>query len=309
MELLLWSLALLASLFVLVKSADYFTLWSEKLGLFFGLSWFIVWATIVSVWSSMPEIVTSTLWVLDWKTNFPVDNIIGSNIANILLIWGISWVVATKLMVNKELIDVDLPFFFISTGLFIYFVHDGIFTWKEWISSLVILLIFILYTLSTKSKIEWKRENRKLETKHILFIVLWVVWIYFWAEYTLTSVYKISDLLSIPPAVVTIFAVAIWTSLPELVISIQAVKAKKYSIALWNIFWSNTFNALAVSAIPSFFGDLTVSQSVLTVWLPFLWIATIWFIFSTMDNKVERWEALLMLAVYLIFTWKIIWIL
>ena len=305
MDLLIWSIVLVVSLFVLVKSADYFTNWSEKLWLYFWMSSFIVWATIVSVWTSMPEIVTSTLAVIDGKSSFPIDNIIGSNIANILLIWWISWIIAITLKVKKELIDIDLPFFFLSTALFIYFIYDGVFTWKEGIVSLVVLFIFILYTLSNK-KIKENKIDRSFSFKYIAFIVWGIVWIYFWAQYTLESVYKISDILSIPSSIVTIFAVAIWTSLPEIIVSVQAVRKKKHEIALWNIFGSNTFNALAVTWIPSFFWTLTISPTVISVWIPFLIIATIGFIFSTMDNKLEKWEAVLLLAVYIIFTFKVL---
>lgn len=86
MDILLWSSVLLASLFILVKSADYFTAGSEKIGLFFGLSPFIVGATIVSIGGSMPELATSILGAFNGETDFAVDNVIGSNIANTLLI-------------------------------------------------------------------------------------------------------------------------------------------------------------------------------------------------------------------------------
>ncbi|USN59273.1 MAG: hypothetical protein H6767_04290 [Candidatus Peribacteria bacterium] len=123
------------------------------------------------------------------------------------------------------------------------------------------------------------------------------------------SVENIAKILTIPESIVIIFAVAVGTSLPELVISVQAVRKKNYSIAFGNIFGSNTFNALAVTGVPSFFGTLTISNTVLTVGIPFLAIATIGFIFSTMDNKVARWEAIALLSVYIVFTGKVVGIL
>jgi len=105
---------------------------------------------------------------------------------------------------------------------------------------------------------------------------------------------------------VTIFAVAIGTSLPELIISVQAARAGKHAIALGNIFGSNTFNALAVSGIPAFIGTLTVSPTAIHIGIPFLMIATLGFIFSTQDNKIQRWEAIAFIVVYIAFITKIV---
>jgi len=130
MDVIIWLVILVVSLFWLVKSADYFTLWAENFGLYFGMSSFIVGATIVAIGGSMPELATSLLSALDWKTSFAVDNVIGSNIANTLLIGWIAAISVWTLTVKEKLIDVDLPFFFISSALFVWFISDGIFNYK-----------------------------------------------------------------------------------------------------------------------------------------------------------------------------------
>ena len=309
MDIIIWVLVLLVSLFALVKSADYFTIWAENFWLYFWMSSFVVWATIVAIWGSMPELATSIISALSGQTWFAIDNVIGSNIANTLLIWWIIAIIVWTLKVKKELIDVDLPFFFISSTLFVLFIFDWIFTWKEWIISLVMLLIFIFYTLSDKTK---SSENENVITKFnyiwLVYIIFWIIWIFLWAKYTVDSVTKLWEILNIPSAIITMLAVAIWTSLPELIISIRAALKWKHSIALWNIFGSNTFNALAVVWLPSLFIDLNVSETVITFWIPLFIVSTLAFIFTTSDNKIQKWEWLALLMLYIVFVWNITWL-
>jgi len=302
MDILLWSVVLWVSLFWLVKSADYFTSWAENFGLYFGMSSFIVGATIVAIGWSMPELATSLLAALDWKTAFAVDNIIGSNIANTLLIWWIAAIAVWTLQVKEKLIDVDLPFFFISSALFVLFISDGTFNYKEGLLSLVMLILYVFYTLSDTtddSENASKRDNFK--TIWIVYIIFGIAWIFIGAKYTIESVTKLWELLSISPSIITMLAVAIGTSLPELIISVRSAMAGKHSIALWNIFGSNTFNVLAVAWIPSLFVALDVSESALSIWLPFFIIASLWFIFTTSDNRIQKWEWFALLILYSAF--------
>jgi cation:H+ antiporter len=82
--------------------------------------------------------------------------------------------------------------------------------------------------------------------------------------------------------------------------------AGKHSIALGNIFGSNTFNVLAVVGIPSFFTTLTVSESALTIGIPFFIVATLGFIFTTSDNTIQKWEGIALLILYSAFIGNIL---
>jgi len=307
MEILLWSLILAASLFGLVKSADYFTLWAENFGLYFWMSSFIVGATIVAIWWSMPELATSLLAALDGKTSFAVDNVIGSNIANTLLIWWIAAIAVWTLTVKEKLIDVDLPFFFISSALFVLFISDGVFNYKEGVISLIMLVLYVVYTLSDRSESDENiSTSKEFRVSWGIYIVLGIIGIFIGAKYTIESVTKLWELLSISPSIITMLAVAIGTSLPELIISVRSAMAGKHSIALGNIFGSNTFNVLAVVGIPSLFTPLSVSQSALTIWIPFFIVASLGFIFTTSDNRIQKWEWMALLILYSVFIWNIL---
>ncbi len=312
MELFIWVGVLLVSLAVLVKSADYFTVASERLGLFFGLSSFVIGATIVSFGSSMPELATALFAIKAGVTDFAIDNIVGSNIANALLVAGIASVAVKTLRVKEQLIDVDVPFFFMSTAMFILFIMDGKFTAAEGVVSLVMLGVFVVYTISAgRDNIpdHDKSENTKPALKTVFqslgIIVVSIVVIVISSKYTIDSVTHIAQLMNIAPAIITMLAVAFGTSLPEIIISVRAAMAGRHSIALGNIFGSNTFNVLAVAGIPSFFGTLTVSPEVFKIGLPFLIVASLAFIFTTSDDRIQKWEGLALLIIYVAFVGKI----
>ncbi len=314
--ILLWAAILVASLVLLVKSSDWFTISAEQIGLCVGLSPFVVGATIVAVGSSMPELATSMITMLshDMMTGFAIDNIIGSNVANLLLIGGITSVVVKSLHVRKSLIDVDFPFLFSSSALFFLFISDGKFTWFEGALSLLMLGFFVAYTISKDAKepqhtglVDVDNCSRvRLSWKTFAMLILGSVGIYFGADYTIISLMKLSEMINILPSVITMLAVAVGTSLPELVISIRAARKGKHAIAIGNIFGSNIFNMLAVAGIPSLFGTLTVSPQAQTIGIPFFIIATFAFIFAALNNQVRNWEGFGMLVLYAAFVLKLV---
>lgn len=322
MDMAIWISALIASLVVLVKSADIFTHSSERIGLYFGLSSFIVGATIVSVGSSLPELATSTLAILNVvldggdpkQLQFPIDNIIGSNIANCLLVGGITAIAVGTLKVKERLIDIDLPFFFISSALFFLFIMDGEFVWTEGLICLALLAIFITYTIkdvdeeeAMEAKKERKKNKEKLGFKPWMMIAIGIIGIYFSAKYTVVSVLKISEMIpNVNTTMITMLVVAIGTSLPEVIVSVQAALKGKHSIALGNVFGSNTFNALAVSGIPSLITPLKVSDMAMHIGIPFFIVASLAFLFATSDDKIQKWEGYALLVLYGAFVGKLV---
>ncbi|MDP4008082.1 MAG: calcium/sodium antiporter [Candidatus Peregrinibacteria bacterium] len=313
MEILLWFGGLFLSLGVLVKSSDAFTEYAERLGKNIGLSPFIIGATIVSVGTSMPEMITSLIASLSGEPElaaFAIDNIIGSNIANALLVIGLSAIIVKGLNISKVLIDVDLPFLFIASSLFILLIMDGDFTWKDGIISSALAIIFLLYTLGEEERIakEIDPEPRMLRIFHfhrkestgllITLIVLSAGFIFVGGKGTVDAVLRISELLHWDSSLLTLIIVALGTSLPEIVVSVVAALKGNHAIAIGNAFGSNIFNVLLVSSVPSFFTTLTVSDLSLRIGIPFFIVASLACMFTTLDNKVRFWEGWGLLVLY-----------
>ncbi len=317
MMIILWITILIASLFFLIKSADYFTEYAEKIGLIFGLSSFIIGATIVAIGTSLPELVSSLFAIHAKEVTFVVDNVIGSNIANALLILGISGLVAKKgLKIKTSLIDIDLPFFFMSMAIFVYFISDKIISLQEGVALLIFFIIFIIYNIRQKpnaddiDEMEEIEENmhpeRKYLFKYIIFIILSMAILTFSAKYLIDSILKLSELLHIGSSILTITIVAFGTSLPEILTSVSAVKRGNHGMAVGNVLGSNTFNLLLIIGIPSIITPLSINSETFKIGLPFLVIATFITIFVLFDNRIRKWEGIAMLFFYGVFIAKII---
>ena len=320
MEIVLWSLIFVVSLVAMVKSADYFTEYASKLGLALGLSSFIIGATIVAIGTSLPELISSLFAVAGGATEFVADNIIGSNIANALLVLGVAAIFAKTLKVSTSLIDVDLPFFFMSMGLFIFFSLDKRITWPEGVFLMVLFVIFVLYSAKAGSKEpdkdkdelrelkqQYKRKKKKPPyAKFILYILISGAILATSAKFMIDSLLTISDILNVSSSLLTITIVALGTSLPEVFASVSAIKLGNHGMVIGNVFGSNTFNLLLVGGLPTFFSELPINEITFMVGIPFLLLATFAAIFSTMDNTVRFWEGASLLFLYFVFLAKIV---
>ena len=333
MDLLFWIGAFIASLTVLIKSADFFTESSEKVGIDLKIPPFIVGIAIVSIGTSLPELATSVASALKNETEIVAANAVGSNIANILLIVGVASIVAKKMSIKRSLINLDLPLLACVTTLAIFILLDGEVVFMEGVILLLTYAIYSFYIISSGKEREIlshaahheddaHKSHRHRETKLkafkkfwnykpkveigvILTLIISAIFICLGANYTVESIVKISEILNIGTSLVAMSAVSIGTSLPELVVSVGAAMKKKYEIALGNVFGSNIFNTLVVIGVPALFSDLQVDDVTFSIGIPFLIGATILYVFSGISRKIYNWEGMMYLVIYVLFLIKI----
>ncbi|MCK5084511.1 MAG: calcium/sodium antiporter [Candidatus Pacebacteria bacterium] len=340
MYLLFWIVIFIVSLIILIKSADFFTESSEKIGLSMKISPFIVGVAIVSIGTSLPELATSVIAVFEGQTEIVTANAVGSNIANILLVIGIASIVARKMSIKRSLINLDLPLLATATTILFFVLMDKKVSSIEGSVLLSTYLIYFFYIVSSSKERSIlnhkdhelrkdKRKNKEVFTfpptkasRNRFLKKLWTYkprvelgvfvtligsafFIYIGARYTVESIINIADNLGIETAVIAMSAVAIGTSLPELVVSVRAAMKKKYEIALGNVFGSNIFNALMVVGVPAIITDLDIDDTTFYIGMPFLIAATILYIFSGISRKIYNWEGLMYLVLYFLFLIKI----
>ena len=173
---------------------------------------------------------------------------------------------------------------------------------------LLLLIVFMVYTVMETGKnkivtfVEEKMKKRpKLKLLDAVYLIGGTIGIYFSADFTIRSVTELATILNISSSIVAMLAVAVGTSLPELVVSVRAAIAGKHSIAMGNIFGSNTFNILAVTGIPAFFGKVVISDEAWLIGIPFLIVTTLAFIFVTTDDRIQKWEGMALLVLYVAF--------
>lgn len=327
--LIFWIIVFVVSLIVMVKGADWLIASAEKIGLAFGLSPFIVGVTIVGVGTSFPELISSFVAVFSGVTDVVAANAIGSNIANILLIVGVSAVIGGRLIVTKNLIDLDLPLLAAGTILLLGIVWDGQITFGESVLMLTTYFVYLLYTIlhkepedSTTELIDVlpsRQERRnyvaahkkehfvrpKLTAKDFVILIIGIVGLAFGAKYLIEALVNLSTILNIATGVIAITAVAIGTSLPELLVSAKAALQKKSEVALGNIFGSNVFNALVVIGLPGLFKTLAVDSQTLAIGVPTMALATLLFVISGISRRIHMWEGAFYLSLYILFIAKL----
>lgn len=303
--LLLNVLFLFISIFVLVKSADYFTESAEKIGLYFKLSPFIVGITIVSVGTSLPELVTSFFAVLDKQSTIVAGNVAGSNIANILLVLGISAVVSRGLLTKHDIMNVDLPML-AASAFFLYICsYDGIFDYKEGILSLLSLIVYMVY--ATKSK-RISFENiaiERIELKTPVILIISIIFLNISAKYTIYNVIEISKAVNIATSTIAASVVAIGTSLPELMVSLNAAKKGNLEMSIGNVIGSNIFNTFGVMGAISFIDNIKVDANTVNLSLPVMVAATLLIVFSLQNRAMSRWIGYIFLIFYALYLIKL----
>lgn len=304
--LFIWIAIFLVSLFVLVKGADWLLVSSEKIGLKIGMTPFVVGVTIVALGTSLPELVSSLVAINQGLYEFPIANAVGSNIANILLVLGIATLVGNRLAVTKDLIDLDLPLVAISTSIFLVIAWDGEVNFFEALFLIITYLIYLGFSLIYKDdEAHEKVAKPNITVSDIMMLILGVIGLSLGSKFLIDSVENLSMILNIAPGVITITAVAVGTSLPEVLVSAKAAMRRNSEVALGNVFGSNIFNVLIVVGFPGIFTTLRVDPQTLALGLPVLALATFLFIISGISRRVHVQEGALFLLLYVIFVAKL----
>lgn len=332
MYLLIWTFIFVTSLFVLVKASDYFVRSAEKIGFYMRISPFIIGVTILAIGTSLPELFSSVFAVLMGSSEIVLGNVIGSNITNIFLILGLSAVVGGKMKTTYDLVHVDLPLFVGSAFLLAMTIWDGKFSLLEAILCLTCLIIYILYVANAEkytldeaetlrcsnlpvgvsmSGLQFHNENdnsmlkAEIKAKTYIILLLSLIFIYAGANYTVISIIRLSEALDIGVEIMATSAVALGTSLPELVVSTSAASKGKPELAIGTVMGSNIFNALGIVGISALFGSLVVPELVLNFALPVMLVATMLYFVIIWEKETTKWEGAMLIIFYIFFLGKL----
>ncbi len=304
--LLFWIAVFVIALFILVKGSDWLLASAEKIGLKIGLSPFIIGVTIVAFGTSFPELVSSFVAVTRGITEVVVANAVGSNIANILLVLGVAALASNKLQVSKDLIDLDLPTVAIATVIFVFTTMDGMITFFEAIFLVITYIVYLGFSLAYKEKESKEKVKKpKITTTDLMMLVIGVIGLALGAKFLIDSIEALSEILNIGTSLIAISAVAIGTSLPELIVSVKAAMRGQSEIALGNIFGSNIFNVLMVVGLPGLFSNLVIDAQTVSIGISFLIAATALFVISGISRRIHAQEGALYILLYVIFITKL----
>lgn len=300
--------AILAGLVLLVWSADRFVMGAAATAKNSGMSPMLIGMTIVAFGTSAPEILVSLMAALNNAGSLAIGNAIGSNIANIALVLGITALIA-PLPVRSAVLRKEFPVLLAITflaGALLYDLTlsflDGIILLTALVVSIFLFARFQKNSPSDDGMAEESEEIPDISTKAALFwLVVGLLILIASSRLLVWGAVEIATLLGVSELIIGLTIVAIGTSLPELAASVASALKKHHDIALGNVVGSNIFNLAAVMAIPGFVNPIAVEavafQRDYSVMLG-LTLALLVFCLWQKPERISRTEGGLLTAAY-----------
>lgn len=255
---------LVLGLVLLVVGSDLLLRSSVDLSLKYNVSKLVIGLTIVSFATSAPELLISVSSVLKDSSDIAISNVIGSNIANIGMVFSIALLFVT-IKIKKENIKYDFPWLIIVSLLFIWFLQDSQIDRFEGVVFTSVLVLFIIFSFKVRAN-----ENEDLDdlstsnmslSKIFIFLALSSILLYSGSELFVESSIFFANYFGVSERVIGLTMVAMGTSLPELATTLVAIYKKELDISIGNIIGSNIFNILAVIGITSIIRTLSIKSS------------------------------------------------
>lgn len=255
---------LVLGLVLLVVGSDLLLRSSIDLSLKYNVSKLVIGLTIVSFATSAPELLISISSVLKNSSDIAISNVIGSNIANIGLVFSIALLFVT-INIKKENIKYDFPWLIIVSLLFIWFLQDSQIDRFEGVVFTSVLVLFIIFSFKVRANEsedldDLSTSNMSL-SKIFIYLALSSILLYSGSELFVESSIFFANYFGVSERVIGLTMVAIGTSLPELATTLVAIYKKELDISIGNIIGSNIFNILAVIGITSIIRTLSIKSS------------------------------------------------
>ena len=261
----------------------------------------IIGLTIVAFGTSLPELIVSITAALNDSSSLSVGNAIGSNIANIGLVLGLSSLIFPISCVYKK-IKKDLWINIIITIIFVLFAFDGLISRFEGMIMFLCLIYYILLCISEKKDDEEIPDNILSNNRIFLYLLGGIFVLAYGADLFVDGAISLAKKLGISEAVVGVSIVAFGTSLPELATSVVAAFKKESDISLGNILGSNIFNILCVLGISSMISQLDSPIQMMNREVYFLFILGFLLIaISKMNQPISRVSSAALLIIYFYF--------
>ena len=323
--LALWIFLLILGFALLVKGADWFVDGAAGIAGKCKISPLVIGLTVVAFGTSAPELAVSVVSAAQHSTDLAIGNVMGSNIANILLILGFS-ALLHKLPVQKNSLRLDLPVLVLASALVI-----GLGVWGQalnWWDGLILLAVFAVYMVFLfKGALKEQREKKlsglpaeeesskkepktklgkwfaRMEEKTWFLILLTLIglgMVVGGGTLLVEAAKRIAAHFNVSERIVGLTIVAIGTSLPELVTSVIAAKKGETDIAVGNVIGSNIFNIFLVAGISSLVYPLSFSieANLIDALVAFAAALLLCLLACFDKHRIGRWGGAVMLAAF-----------
>lgn len=299
------SLSLICGFILIFLGGQFLVKSAAAIAQFARMPHFIVGLLIVGIGTSIPELAISLISLMQNHTGLLVGNVLGSNIANVLLVLGLTSIVSPlTIIISQRRINIGL--ILASTAIMIIGMllgHLGLLI----AIVMIIALIIGVFLLLKREKLDDNSNSCNIAIKgslttHILIFIIAVAALSIGARLIVSGAVGIATALAISESVIGLTIVAIGTSLPEIVFSLVALKHKHTDMIVGNVVGSNTFNILLGIGVPALFKPIKTQWQNETSSLIFFIISTMVLVgFLAYKCKIKRWLAVILLMLYIIF--------
>lgn len=301
---------LIFGLTVLVIGGNLLLKAAVSISLRFGIPKLLIGMTVVSLATSAPELIVSIKSALKGSPDLAISNVLGSNIANLGLVLGIT-IVFSPINISKSIYKKEWPIMMFSAVYFLIVVLDGIISKTEGgiLVCFLVMTISALIKLRDKDEVELENDSDDSFLKSLLILFFGGLFLYFGSEWFIDGAIILANSFGISERIIGITVVSVGTSIPELVTSLVAVFNKEKSISLGNLLGSNIFNVFAVLGITSLVTPLTViDQNIIDydIYIMLFFAAIILpLIFFPKKLVLGRKEGVIILLLYIVYVYQL----
>lgn len=271
MEMALWIALIVLGFILLIKGADLLVEGASNVAKKFHIPEIVIGLTIVSIGTSLPELFVSIKSAIGGYPDMAIGNVIGSNIANLLLILGVSTIIKS-ISFKRETRLIEMPICLAVSIIFMILCNIGQNVTRVDATILVILFIlFIIYTIVMAVKGEEfdKEDGQEIQDnketgstiKSILYIILGIVLLKLGGDFTVDNAVNVANFFGLSEKLISVTILAVGTSLPEFVTSVSAAIKGKSDIAIGNILGSNIFNMLFIIGVSALIKPIVYNVS------------------------------------------------
>jgi cation:H+ antiporter len=250
---------------LLVIGGEFLVRASVAISFKFNISKMVIGLTVVSFATSLPELLVSLNAALSGYPSIAINNVIGSNVANIGLVLGITALIGT-IYVDKTFYKINWPALVIFSLAFYYFLsNDHKLDAVEGAVLFLSLLLFIAYLLNNSEGIEEDDSMDALTMTSNFKIIIWLiiggVALFFGAKWLVDGAIVIAQEIGVSEAVISVSVIAVGTSIPELAASVVAILKKEKAISLGNLIGSNIFNIGSVLGLTAMIKPIVIEDT------------------------------------------------
>lgn len=299
-------------LVLLVVGGEFLVRSSVALSFKFNISKLVIGMTVVSFATSAPELLVSLQAALDGSSDISLGNVIGSNIANIGLVLGITALIS-PLGVDKDFYKLNWPMMMLLS-IVLYFMLQSGYILDRWegaalLISIIIFLVVLIRRSRNAPNIEIDDVDDTLQVTSGFKIIVWLLIggaaLYFGSEWLVFGAKEMAVSFGVSERVISVTMVAIGTSVPELAASVIAALKKEKAISLGNLIGSNIFNIASVLGITAIIQPIVVnSPKILTsdmFWMIAFAFVLLPMVFLPKKLELGRLKGFILLSAYLIF--------